>query len=56
MAVSMGAQFWFDILNKLVNVRLVGKRPDCSDDNTGKGPTTVPVPVPVDPRSPGRVI
>jgi hypothetical protein len=28
MAVSMGAPFWFDVLNKLVNVRLVGKRPE----------------------------
>jgi hypothetical protein len=28
MAVSMGAPFWFDILNKLVNVRLVGRKPD----------------------------
>ena len=28
LAVSMGAPFWFDVLNKLVNVRLVGKRPD----------------------------
>jgi hypothetical protein len=31
MAVSMGAPFWFDLLNKLVNVRLVGNRPDPSD-------------------------
>ena len=31
MAVSMGAPFWFDVLNKLVNVRLVGKRPDTGD-------------------------
>jgi hypothetical protein len=27
MAVSMGAPFWFDVLNKLVNIRLTGKRP-----------------------------
>ncbi len=32
MAVSMEAPFWFDVLNKLVNVRLVGKRPDTGDD------------------------
>jgi hypothetical protein len=31
LAVSMGAPFWFDLLNKLVNVRLAGKRPDPSD-------------------------
>ncbi len=30
LAVSMGAPFWFDVLNKLVNVRLVGKRPEKS--------------------------
>ena len=30
MAVSMGAPFWFDMLSKLVNIRLVGKRPEPS--------------------------
>jgi hypothetical protein len=30
LAVSMGAPFWFDVLNKLVNIRLVGKRPEPS--------------------------
>jgi hypothetical protein len=30
MAVSMGAPFWFDVLNKFVNVRLIGKRPEPS--------------------------
>jgi hypothetical protein len=28
MAVSMGAPFWFDVLNKLVNIRLAAGRPD----------------------------
>ena len=28
MAVSMGAPFWFDVLNKLVNIRLASSRPD----------------------------
>ncbi len=28
MAVSMGAPFWFDVLNKLVNIRLASGRPD----------------------------
>jgi len=32
LAVSMGAPFWFDVLNKMVNVRLVGKRPEASAD------------------------
>lgn len=27
-AVSLGAPFWFDTLNKVVNVRLTGKQPD----------------------------
>jgi hypothetical protein len=34
LAVSMGAPFWFDVLNKLVNVRLVGRRPDPTTDVT----------------------
>jgi hypothetical protein len=27
-AVSQGAPFWFDLLQKLVNMRLAGKKPD----------------------------
>jgi hypothetical protein len=27
-AVSLGAPFWFDVLNKLVNIRSVGKQPE----------------------------
>jgi hypothetical protein len=43
LAVSMGAPFWFDLLNKLVNVRLVGKRPEPTVDDTppGSPPTSV---------------
>lgn len=40
LAVSMGAPFWFDLLNKLVNVRLVGNRPDPSE--SGAPPATSP--------------
>lgn len=29
-AVSLGAPFWFDVLNKLVNIRAVGRRPERS--------------------------
>ncbi|MCP9447653.1 MAG: hypothetical protein NNA22_08800 [Nitrospira sp.] len=29
-AVSLGAPFWFDVLNKLVNIRSVGKKPERS--------------------------
>jgi hypothetical protein len=27
VAASMGAPFWFDMLNKLINIRAVGKSP-----------------------------
>jgi hypothetical protein len=30
MAASLGAPFWFDILNKLVNLRVGGKPPEQS--------------------------
>jgi hypothetical protein len=32
LAVSMGAPFWFDVLNKLVNIRLSGTRPAPTSD------------------------
>jgi len=28
LALSMGAPFWFDVLNKFMNVRFAGKSPD----------------------------
>ncbi len=28
LALSMGAPFWFDLLNKIMNVRYAGKSPD----------------------------
>lgn len=31
IALAMGAPFWFDLLNKFVNVRNTGKKPDSSD-------------------------
>lgn len=27
LAVSLGAPFWFDMLNKVINVRAIGKSP-----------------------------
>lgn len=30
-AVSLGAPFWFDLVNKLVNVRMVGQKPATAD-------------------------
>ena len=34
LAVSLGAPFWFDVLNKIVNIRFAGKSPD----EKSKGP------------------
>jgi hypothetical protein len=38
VAVSLGAPFWFDILNKMMNVRNAGKKPESTDqqDKTDK--------------------
>lgn len=33
IAISMGAAFWYDLLNKIINVRNVGKKPPSSTDN-----------------------
>ena len=30
IAVSLGAPFWFDVLNKLINIRSAGKQPERS--------------------------
>jgi len=32
-AVSFGAPLWFDLLNKLVNMRLAGKKPESKEGN-----------------------
>ncbi|MFB2897698.1 hypothetical protein ACE1CI_32675 [Aerosakkonemataceae cyanobacterium BLCC-F50] len=34
IAISMGASFWFDLLNKLVNVRNTGRKPPSSANQT----------------------
>jgi hypothetical protein len=39
-AVSLGAPFWFDLLNKFVNVRASGKAPE----EAPKSPKEVPIP------------
>jgi len=47
-AISLGAPFWFDLLNKLVKLRGAGKKEDGdndnanSDTNKGKAPTPAP--------------
>jgi hypothetical protein len=38
LAISLGAPFWFDLLNKFVNLRVSGKRPD--DDKAPVSKTT----------------
>ncbi len=40
VAVSMGAPFWFDVLNKFVNLRNAGKPPD--ESRTGTPPIAQP--------------
>ena len=37
IAVSMGAPFWFDVLNTFVNVRSAGKKPKKSEDESTLG-------------------
>lgn len=34
VAVSLGAPFWFDILNKFINIRDAGKKPKTSEQNS----------------------
>jgi hypothetical protein len=36
VAVSLGAPFWFDILNKIINIRNAGKKPETSETQTDK--------------------
>jgi hypothetical protein len=36
VAVSLGAPFWFDLLNKMVNIRNAGKKPEPSDNEPSK--------------------
>jgi hypothetical protein len=36
LAISLGAPFWFDMLNKLVNIRSAGKSPDEAAKTPGK--------------------
>lgn len=36
LAVSLGAPFWFDMLNKLVSLRSAGKKSDNAPDNAAK--------------------
>ena len=42
IAVSLGAPFWFDVLNKVINIRGAGKAPD----EKPKAPSRTPIPEP----------
>jgi hypothetical protein len=44
-AASLGAPFWFDMLNKIISIRAAGKAPE----ETPKSPKQLPIPAP-----PGR--
>jgi len=47
-AISLGAPFWFDLLNKMMNLRNAGKRPDDSPKKQNSGNPPAPqAPVPV---------
>ena len=41
LAISMGAPFWFDMLNKVMNIRFAGKSPDEKAKTPEKSGTTV---------------
>lgn len=41
-AISLGAPFWFDALNKLVNLRASGKKEDSNSSNNTKAITSAP--------------
>jgi hypothetical protein len=32
IAVSLGAPFWFDLINKFINIRMVGQKPLTAED------------------------
>ena len=40
VAIAQGAPFWFDLLNKLINLRLAGQKPDKAPPASGS-PTVV---------------
>jgi hypothetical protein len=59
IAVSLGAPFWFDMLNKLINLRLAGAKPEKATPIPAGGPpvaiaaVAVPAPAPPSDTAPG---
>lgn len=43
-AISLGAPFWFDLLNKLVKLRTAGKKEETGDTSTEKAPVVIQAP------------
>jgi len=46
LAVSLGAPFWFDTLNRFMNIRSAGRAPDERRDKSSAPPPTTPGPPP----------
>lgn len=42
LAISLGAPFWFDLLNKLVQLRSSGKKPDEASSKPTENPSNIP--------------
>lgn len=42
VAVSLGAPFWFDMLNKMMNIRNAGKKPESTDQQQQTDPQAKP--------------
>ena len=51
VAVSLGAPFWFDLLNKVVNLRNAGSKPKTAEDAPPKPPAPAVAPTQAPPRS-----
>ena len=46
VAISLGAPFWFDLLNKLMNIRNAGKKPAKADSQPDDRPPAPPTSAP----------
>jgi len=55
-AISMGAPFWFDLLNKIMNVRNAGTKPESSSNQDGNESSSAPQAPPPAPGPQGPVV